>query len=122
MPHRTGRHPLGKARFFHSFLTTKSDGQILFRILRNLGIAIECQKIFQNGDSWVIVDFFVPSVQLVIELDGKHHLLNKKYDAERSHWLAHVYKVKICRFFNAQVNKGQAERRIEEMLRTIDRP
>ena len=83
LPHRTGRHPLGKARFFHSFLTTKSDGQILFRILRNLGIAIECQKIFQNGDSWVIVHFCVPSVQLVIELDGKHHLLNKKYDAER---------------------------------------
>lgn len=85
-------------------------------ILRNLGVAFEFRKIFQNDDSWVIVDFFVSSVQLVIELDGKQHLFNKKYDAERSHWLADTYKVKIVRFFNAQVTNGQAELRIGEML------
>jgi very-short-patch-repair endonuclease len=42
-------------------------------ILRRLGVNPEREKIILNGDRWVLLDFYIPSVKLAIELDGAQH-------------------------------------------------
>jgi very-short-patch-repair endonuclease len=86
-------------------------------ILRRLGVKFEREKIFLNGDRWVLVDFYVASVKLVIELDGQQHRLQKQYDHGRSMWLARKHSIKTARFWNAAVMDGTAEKRVIEMLR-----
>lgn len=57
-------------------------------ILIRLGVKFERERIWLNGDRWILTDFFIPSVSLVIELDGEGHRLQKGYDHGRSMWLA----------------------------------
>jgi hypothetical protein len=49
-------------------------------MLSRLGIKFEREKIILNGDRWVLLDFFIASVNLAIELDGSQHRDQKQYD------------------------------------------
>jgi very-short-patch-repair endonuclease len=51
-----------------------------------------------------IVDFFAPTVQLVIEVDGAHHseVTQTKYDKNRSKYLEQI-GLKVLRFDDRQV-------------------
>ncbi len=51
-----------------------------------------------------ILDFYCPSIQLAIELDGGHHndTDNKIYDAERTEYLKEL-KIEVLRFSNNEV-------------------
>jgi very-short-patch-repair endonuclease len=57
------------------------------------GINFNRQKIIGN----YIVDFYVPSLSLVIEIDGSSHIGKEKYDFERENYLKSlgliVYKI-----------------------------
>jgi very-short-patch-repair endonuclease len=79
-------------------------------------VKFEREKIVLNGDRFVLLDLWLPKWNLVLELDGFGHLHQKRYDHERSMWLARVHNMKIVRFFNAQVLNGQAEVRVREIL------
>jgi very-short-patch-repair endonuclease len=85
-------------------------------ILTRLGVKYEREKVILNGDRWVLIDFFIPSVNLAVELDGAQHLAQKEYDHGRSMWLARK-GIKVCRFWNKAVMDGTAEQRIREALR-----
>jgi very-short-patch-repair endonuclease len=85
-------------------------------MLRRLGIPHEREKIILNGDRWVLLDFFVPSVNLAIELDGSHHRGQKEYDHGRGMWLARKHGIKTVRLWNVSVLNGQAEARVREMF------
>jgi very-short-patch-repair endonuclease len=84
-------------------------------ILTRLGVKFEREKIILNGDRWVLIDFFLPSINLALELDGEGHRLQKQYDHERSMWLARK-GIKVARFWNKAVMDGSAEMRVKEML------
>jgi very-short-patch-repair endonuclease len=84
-------------------------------ILRRLGVKFERARIVLNGDRWVLLDFWIPSVNPVIELDGEGHRLQKSYDGGRSRWLASK-GYKVVRFWNRAVFDGKAEGRVREML------
>lgn len=70
------------------------------RQLRNLGYKFRRQ----HSIGWYIVDFYCPSANLIIEIDGPIHDVqeNIEYDKERDHWL-NSQKYKILRFTNEQV-------------------
>jgi very-short-patch-repair endonuclease len=88
----------------------------LYAILDRLGVNYERQRIFQNGDRWVMVDAFLPRVRVCLEADGFQHRANRQYDHKRSLWLAEVHKVSVVRFWNSEIRDGTAEVRIREML------
>lgn len=85
-------------------------------ILTILGIKHERERIILNADRFVLIDIFVPSVNLAIELDGNVHRHQQQYDHERSMWLARQYSIKTVRFFNAEVHSGAAQTRIKQTL------
>jgi very-short-patch-repair endonuclease len=86
-------------------------------ILRSLSISYVPEHIIQNGDSHVCIDFWLPKWNLAVEIDGKElHDKQKRYDKERSVWLAREHKMNVVRFSNFEVLSGKAEQRIMEML------
>ena len=66
-----------------------------------------------------IVDFYAPSVQLVVEVDGSQHLeiAQASYDAERSEYLRQL-GLKVLRFDDRQVLM-QTDAVVEEIFRTV---
>jgi very-short-patch-repair endonuclease len=60
-----------------------------------------------------IVDFCAPGKKLVIEVDGRQHLDQSEYDAERTAYLEQR-GYRVLRFFNRQVMNN-----IEEVTRAI---
>jgi very-short-patch-repair endonuclease len=61
-----------------------------------------------------IVDFFCPSANLIVELDGSQHVEQKEYDDKRTAFLQ-VKGYKVLRFWNNDVN-GNIEGVIEKIL------
>jgi len=51
---------------------TKSEREFI-GFLKSEGIKYEFQKIFYYDSSYYIVDFYIPSAKLVIEVDGRYH-------------------------------------------------
>lgn len=90
-------------------------------ILHSMGIQFIREHIVQNGDRFILIDLWLPKWNLAIELDGSGHLLQKRYDHERSLWLARVHKMKVVRFFNQEVLDGTSERRLRGIL-GLDNP
>jgi very-short-patch-repair endonuclease len=54
-------------------------------------ILYEVEKIFLNGDRFILADFYFKAHNLVIELDGSAHDAQKEYDAGRDAWLLRTY-------------------------------
>jgi very-short-patch-repair endonuclease len=85
------------------------------QILDQLRIPFELEKVFLNGDRATLVDVFLPKHTVAIEIDGKIHEKQRKYDAGRDRWLLETYGVKTIRFTNADVPKGQVKMRLFEI-------
>jgi very-short-patch-repair endonuclease len=70
-------------------------------------ILYEVEKIFLNGDRWVLVDFYFKDRKLAIEIDGSSHDDTKEYDAGRDRWLLERYGVRTVRLSNSLVLRGE---------------
>ena len=90
-----------------------NDENILWQKLRNKKLGVKFRR--QHPIDMFIVDFYAPSLKLVIELDGSPHTIkeNKEYDAMRTDYLECKY-VRVLRFWNSEV-----ERNLEEILNKI---
>lgn len=55
-----------------------------------------------------IVDFFHPTLKLVIEVDGKFHTDQKIADAKRTAYLLTHYRVRVARFSGRECFEGVA--------------
>lgn len=95
----------------------------MMEFLDNHSIKYEFQKIFYIADKnqyiqrYFIADFFIPDRNLIIEMDGKFHKEQIKYDKMRTELIKeHYRKIKVIRFtYNDVVNMGW-----ENMLKRIN--
>ncbi|HCE58773.1 MAG TPA: hypothetical protein DER09_13340 [Prolixibacteraceae bacterium] len=80
--------------------------QFLWDELKNkkLGVKFRRQHIIDN----YIPDFVALSIKLVIEVDGKIHLIRKDEDTSRTFWLNSI-GYKVIRFKNEEVINNIAE-------------
>lgn len=85
-------------------LKNMTPAECRFReILRKHKIRFVCQKIvYVNEWQFYILDFYIPSLKLGIELDGSHHNKQKKKDNKRTKAL-NALGVSIVRFKNQEV-------------------
>lgn len=82
-------------------LEDRTAGELMFAdILRALNIGGVPEKIFQNGDSNVIVDFYLPAHKLAVEIDGSSHDDKGAYDSGRDRWLAGKHGIRTMRLRN----------------------
>jgi very-short-patch-repair endonuclease len=84
---------------------TPAEKDLWYRFLRNHKYKFLRQK--PIGD--YIVDFYCPSLKLVIEIDDESHYgeINERYDNKRTEFLNKL-NLKVIRFFNKEVYKGFA--------------
>ena len=81
---------------------TKEERHLWYDFLKTLPITVHRQKILGS----FIVDFYIASARIVIELDGSQHYeeLGKSKDTERDAWLKNE-GYQILRYSNADVNQ-----------------
>ena len=65
---------------------TSEEKHLWYDFLKHLNVTVHRQKVIEN----YIVDFCIPSSNLIIELDGSQHYEaeNKEYDRQRDKFLA----------------------------------
>lgn len=82
---------------------TAAEKKLWFRYLRQFPYKVYRQKPISN----YIVDFYIPKLKLIIELDGETHINDKniKYDKNRTKELEEV-GLKVIRFWNYDVLDG----------------
>lgn len=79
---------------------TGAENKLWVRCLRQFPVKVCRQKPIGN----YVVDFYIPRLKLVIELDGETHIENKeiKYDGHRTKELEKL-GLKVMRFWNYEV-------------------
>ena len=82
---------------------TKQECRLWFDFLRSLPQTVRRQKVFGS----YIVDFYIASKKLVIELDGSQHYENaeKNYDEHRDSYLKDL-GLTVLRYANSDVDKN----------------
>ena len=82
---------------------TDEEKHLWYDFLKRLPVTVSRQK--NIGD--FIVDFYIASARIVIELDGSGHNLpsNKESDAARDAELEKLY-IKVLRYRNIDVNRN----------------
>ena len=80
---------------------TKEERHLWYDCLKHLPITVHRQKNIGN----YIVDFYIASHKIVIELDGSQHYepLHQQHDTQRDAYLTEI-GCKILRYSNADVN------------------
>ena len=81
---------------------TKEERHLWYDFLKALPVTVHRQKVLGS----YIVDFYIASAKIVIELDGSQHYedLGKQKDRDRDAWLkSEGYRV--LRYANADVNQ-----------------
>jgi very-short-patch-repair endonuclease len=87
-----------------SRLRNPTAAELMFSdILRALDVWFVREKIFQNGDRYILADFFLPAKKLAVEIDGSSHDDRGGYDAGRDKWLLERHGVRTIRIANAEV-------------------
>lgn len=85
-------------------LCSRTRAEMAFsEMLDSLRILYQSEAIFQNGDRFILADFYFKAQKLVIEIDGSAHDGQKQYDAGRDAWLLRAYGERTIRFANRQV-------------------
>ena len=81
---------------------TKEERHLWYDFLKTLPITVNRQKVIGN----YIVDFYIATAKLVIELDGSQHYEEKgvENDAKRDEFLNSL-GVKVLRYSNLDVNQ-----------------
>ena len=82
---------------------TKEERKLWYEFLKQLPVTVHRQKPIEN----YIVDFYIPSSKLVIELDGSQHYEEEyqKKDEIRDQRLKEL-GLTVLRFSNAEVNQN----------------
>ena len=80
---------------------TKEERHLWYDFLKQLPVTVHRQKALGN----YIVDFYIASHQIVIELDGSQHYEteHRKKDAQRDAYLTNT-GCTVLRFSNADIN------------------
>ena len=81
---------------------TKEERHLWYDCLKQLPVTVHRQKILGQ----YIVDFYIASEKLVIELDGSQHYEPQglAYDAERSQFLT-ALGLEVLRFSNREIDR-----------------
>ena len=89
--------------------------KILWSCIKNRKLGCKFQR--QHSIGPYITDFYCAEKKLIVELDGSHHVKNKKYDDERTYYLE-MLGYKVIRFWNNEVtnNLKGVLIRIQEMF------
>ena len=76
------------------------------------------QKVFfTNEYQFFIVDFYIPTYRLVVELDGRQHDTNQIYDSMRTKKLKELGVLKVLRFKNTDlINKENVKQHLKLAL------
>ncbi len=95
---------------------TKEERHLWYDFLKTLPITVNRQKVIGN----YIVDFYIATAKLVIELDGSQHYEEKgiENDAKRDAFLNGL-GIKVLRYSNLDVNQ-RFERVCEDILNNLD--
>ena len=95
---------------------TKEERHLWYDFLKTLPITVNRQKVIGN----YIVDFYIASSKIVIELDGSQHYEDsgRDYDAKRDEFLNSL-GVKVLRYSNLDVNQ-RFESVCEDILNHIN--
>ena len=81
---------------------TKEERHLWYDFLKNIPIPVHRQKVIGT----YILDFYIPSRKLAIELDGGNHFSysSQRYDDRRSAYL-HDLGITVLRYSNSCVEK-----------------
>ena len=84
---------------------TREERHLWYDFLKMLTATVHRQKVLGN----YIVDFYIASAKLVIELDGSQHYEDsgRRKDAERDAYLEEI-GCKVLRYSNADINQSFA--------------
>lgn len=84
---------------------TRQERHLWYDFLKNLPQTVHRQKMIGN----FIVDFYIPSCKLVIELDGAQHteLQAAEYDAHRTAYLQSI-GCRVLRYGNNELDTNSA--------------
>ena len=85
----------------------------LWGYLKNKNLGIKFTR--QHGIGPYIADFYCKEKNLVIELDGHSHKLEKEYDKERDAYFGSV-GIKVLRFWNGKIDTDISK--VLEQIRT----
>ena len=79
---------------------TKEERHLWYDFLKNLSLTVHRQKVINN----YIVDFYIPTAKIVIELDGSQHYDNDALvnDRERDLYLSSL-GIKVLRYTNLDI-------------------
>lgn len=75
--------------------------------IERIGVSFQFQRGFIKGKGYAIVDFYVPSKKLCIEIDGGYHTTpeQQKKDKWRDRWLVESRKLTVKRITNDKAFK-----------------
>ncbi|MEI6352857.1 MAG: endonuclease domain-containing protein [Candidatus Nomurabacteria bacterium] len=92
---------------------TPSEKKIWKEFFQKIDLIVYRQRIIDN----FIVDFYIPKIKLVIEIDGKIHEKLKEYDKERAEKLR-SYGLKIVRITNESIlnNSEKTYKKLSEII------
>ncbi len=81
---------------------TKEERHLWYDFLKSLPVTVNRQKVIGN----YIVDFYIASSKLVIELDGSQHYedIGIETDTKRDEFLSNL-GIKVLRYSNSDVNQ-----------------
>ena len=91
----------------------------LYHTLDELGVQYTPQHIFPYGNNFIVVDCYIPSYDIVIELDGLHHCLDPVKCAEdtaRDKYLLDAFNLTVIRYMNSLTNDKKMLKRVLEDL------
>ncbi len=82
---------------------TKEEKHLWYDFLRKLPVNVKRQMMIDD----FIVDFYIGSAKIVIEIDGRQHLMpeNKQSDMERDEKLAKL-GISVLRYSNESINNN----------------
>ncbi|MBE7045816.1 MAG: endonuclease domain-containing protein [Ruminococcaceae bacterium] len=81
---------------------TKEEKHLWYDFLKDLPVNVNRQKVFDR----YIVDFYIPSAKIVIELDGEQHYIDDGLikDAQRDEFFS-KNGIRVLRYSNRQINQ-----------------
>lgn len=97
---------MSKLKYYSKILRQKpTEAELKFKnILRSLDIYYHYQCIFTFGKYSCIVDFFIPKLGLVIEIDGGYHSSPRQIEKDASRLInLSEHGLKLLRFTNEEV-------------------
>ena len=92
-------------------------GHVVGDVCKQNNFTLKNQKIFydEKKNKWYIVDFFIPEIRLIIEVDGSSHDNRKAYDAIRTKFLESIGN-KVVRFLNKELEDLQFRGKVARQI------